>query len=329
MTIQTRRNCSWCRLAKCLAVGMSPELIRKEEQKPVKDASNQLKKSPRQQSKEPNRQKTSFVVEQRVQLTPMDWAFLSQIIRNFDQLCLTSTLRRTIDDLASSTSTVVHFDLGNALEMLGSIFSSMFAFVQSSPHFRLFDANLQWLLIERYFSLIVEFSSLQIYRDFHLFKNEKFAESFVNIFGSTMFDYLQRISDKLDADSNLLKISYLILFFSAEFPLGNRSPTISSGTATLDRRSLFLIQNQYVELLWKYSLHRYGFLHSTRKFLRLLDLIHQLTKYSTWNYTNNTLYHDLVDQSLETIKQSLVVKPQGFGQLWAEHKQEPEIPMCQ
>ncbi len=31
MTIQLRRSCTACRFAKCLAVGMSPELIRKED----------------------------------------------------------------------------------------------------------------------------------------------------------------------------------------------------------------------------------------------------------------------------------------------------------
>jgi hypothetical protein len=31
MTVKLRRNCTACRLAKCLAVGMSPDLIRKED----------------------------------------------------------------------------------------------------------------------------------------------------------------------------------------------------------------------------------------------------------------------------------------------------------
>lgn len=31
MTIETRKNCTACRFAKCLAVGMIPELIRKED----------------------------------------------------------------------------------------------------------------------------------------------------------------------------------------------------------------------------------------------------------------------------------------------------------
>lgn len=300
ISIQTRRNCSSCRLAKCLAVGMSPELIRKEEQKPMK---NSLKTTKKNRFDEKN-EKNSFVV----QLTPTDWTFLSELIRNFDQITLTENLRRSINDLTSSNLIEIPFDMGNALEMISSRFSSMFLFIQHSPHFRFIERDLQWILIERYFIFIVDLSSLQIYRDFSLFQNEKFVESFTNIFGSTMFNFFKRISDKLEFDSNLLKIFYLILFFSTELPMGNFYPMNSNENFNFNRQNLFLIQNHYVELFWKYSIHRYGFLNSTRKFLCLLDLIHQLNKYSTWNYTNNTIYHDLVDQSLENIKNSLSFK---------------------
>ncbi len=37
--MQTRRNCASCRLAKCLLMGMSPDLIRKEEKQTRKYSS--------------------------------------------------------------------------------------------------------------------------------------------------------------------------------------------------------------------------------------------------------------------------------------------------
>ncbi len=38
--MQTRHNCTACRLAKCFKMGMSSDLIRKEDYKKIKDSSS-------------------------------------------------------------------------------------------------------------------------------------------------------------------------------------------------------------------------------------------------------------------------------------------------
>ncbi|CAF1237877.1 unnamed protein product [Adineta steineri] len=323
--INTRRNCTACRFAKCLLMGMSPDLIRKEVQERKKHLQTRDTHTNQviavQQLKLTTPLPTlDLLYDDRSPLNNSEWTLLSNVTHAHDTFSAIPQIRHAIYHLSASLSSSLDtsYNVTDVFETITLMYTSMQSFISSSSDFRILTINEQSSLYQRNLHGIVALCSILFLQATQIIDNPICVKTFSIIYGSEMMIQAIRMCKKLDTDVIIIKLMLLILAFSSNCFIINQQEDTQNDSFLNGTYRLLGSQNVYVQLLWKYMTYRYGYYHAARRFFRLIEIVLDLIKYSGAVYTYNDTHHGLVDNILGQAKQSLIVDYDKQKPLWGK-----------
>jgi hypothetical protein len=208
------------------------------------------------------------------------------------------------------------FEVNDALETIGTIYSSIQSFVSSTPDFQVLTVNEQQLLFDRNLHGIGSFYSNLIYRETGLLDNSKCYKSYVDAYGSEIIRDSHQLVHRSHIDATNFKLILIILAFSSNCFTVDVPENIQNDRLIFATFRLFGSQNIYVELLWRYMLYRYGFHGAVQQYDRLIKHILDMIELAGSVYKSNQVHHDFVDDVVEKTKEQLVISQNEPIVLW-------------
>jgi hypothetical protein len=107
------------------------------------------------------------------------------------------------------------------------------------------------------------------------------------------FTQAERLAEKLwITDSVVTRLWIIILFFSTPLHYHDDCPT--STPILKKKQPLYQVQNAYVTLLWKYLLHRHGFMESVQIYSNLVHVYMKMQRVGFGIYLRLISKKDLI-----------------------------------
>jgi len=319
VTKLTRKICAACRFAKCLAVGMSPELIRKED----------LSKPKRKNTTSPSQEIIDPPVMPIPQESALDhppgdpylnsseWTHISNVVHAFDTFSPIPDIRRTIQEISISAYNS-RFDLSQSLQIISSFSNFLQLFISSTPDFKILTASEQWSLLERNMLGLLSVGGSYLMRESGIFDRPEYEMVIVPLYGNEVVQQVKNLSTGLDCDPIIIKLILVAFAFSSNcFTKPNRG-NIDKDSLLYGTFRLLGSQNVYVELIWKYLNHRYNFDESVQCFSILTKRLLDTLKLSIEIYENNQIYQRLIDEIIEQVQQSSIINEKTIIPLWGK-----------
>ncbi|CAF0712032.1 unnamed protein product [Adineta steineri] len=323
--MQTRHTCTACRLTKCFMMGMSSDLIRKEDTKKLKRTSSLKQSCTTDQSTSQD-----ITVHTVIQLvtsnilqsdqsshTDSQWTLLSNIVHSHDTFSTMSQMLLTVNNLPG-LSVETHSNVINPIEIIHQMCISMQSFISSSPDFRVLTLSEQTSLFERNLHCVIAFYSTLFFRHTGILHIPEYLNAFITIYGSDIMLSLRHTVEQLDPDSTLIKIILIILAFSSNCLIVNTNKTMERDSLLDGTFRLLGSQNVYVELLWKYLISKYGYDKSILRFIRLIQIILCVIKNLAIVHTNNATHRTIFDDIADRTKQILANNENDRTLLWGK-----------
>ncbi|CAF1347413.1 unnamed protein product [Adineta steineri] len=332
LTKLSRKHCAACRLAKCLAVGMSSDLIRKEDltsPKRKEDLTGLKRKFTTSHEEKFVENKTIMTIPQanaldfpaddclRSNLNSSDWTIISNVIHAFERFNPVPEIRRTIETITTSASSF-QFDLNRTLQMISSFSNCLQLFISSVPDFKILTTSEQWSLLQRNMFGLLSIGGIYLMRESGIFDKPENEMAVVPLYGNEVVQQAKLLSRQLDCDPTLLKLMLIAIAFSSTcFTNDNRGDT-TKDSLLLGTFRLFGSQNVYVELLWKYLNHQYDYYEAAQQFSKLMKRLLDTIKFSAEIYENNQIYQRFIDSLLEEAEKSTVINDKTIIPLWGK-----------
>ncbi|CAF1112670.1 unnamed protein product [Adineta ricciae] len=316
----TRKYCTACRLAKCLNVGMNPDLIRKEELTKIK------RKPPATNFQESTEHITTTTVPQTSALdlvthdsllTSTDLLTISNIVHAFDTFSPVADIRRTIDTLHSSASNS-QFDSQQTIQMLSSFSNCLLLFLSSTPDFKVLTTSEQRSLLQRNMFGLLSLGGMYLMRESGIFDTPENEMIVALLYDNDTIRQARLISKRLD-DPILIKLMLVALAFSSNCLTQANHRNFDRDSLLHGTFRLFGSQNVYVELLWKYLNHQHDDYQAVQRFSKLIKLFLDTFKFSCEVYETNELYKKFIDIVTEEAEKSSVINDQTVIPLWGKN----------
>ncbi|CAF1307508.1 unnamed protein product [Adineta steineri] len=324
INVDTRRKCTDCRLAKCRLVGMSSDLIRKEEKQekkyppPLCKASISNYTVVKQEMTVPQLWSCNLLYDDRSMLDNSEEKLLTNIITAIDIYSALPQVHYVIQNLYSSSS-IIHFKEINTLQIIILSYISMRSFINATPDFRILTVNEQCSLIERNLNGIAVLYSTFIFRDARIISNYHYMNDLTSIYGLEIVQQTIHITKQLDNDPTIIKLMLIVLAFSSNCSIVDFNQDVHNDSLLYGTHRLLGSQNVYAELLWKYMICQYGYYTSALRFARFIQLVLDLIKYSANIYINNHTHHNLVDDFIQKTKELLIMNQNEQVPLWGKN----------
>ncbi|CAF1449221.1 unnamed protein product [Adineta steineri] len=231
INMQTRHTCTACRLEKCFTIGMSSDLIRKEDTKKLKCTSSMKQSSTTDQSTSQQVTTAPQLVTSNIlhsdQSSHIDSqrTLLSNILHSHDIFSTMSQMLLTVNN-SPALSVETHSNVINPIEIINQMFISMQSFISSSPDFRVLTVSEQTSLFERNLPGVVTFYSTLFFRHTGILRIPEYLNAFITIYGSDIMLSLRHTIEQLDPDPTLIKIILIILAFSSNCLIVNTNKTM-------------------------------------------------------------------------------------------------------
>ena len=206
----------------------------------------------------------------------------------------------------------------NPIEIVGQIFTSIQLLIQALPDFRILTIDEQTSLFDRNLHGVVGFYFILFSRQTNIFQNIQYTEAFTSIYGSDIMLLVKDAYDQLDPDFTLVKLILIVLTFSSQCFIVDNSEDIADDRLLHGAFRLLGSQNVYLELLWKYMIHQYGYSQSITRLSRLIKTCLCVLRTSATIYMTNSAHQTMVDTIIEKIKQSLTTNVNEQTPLWGK-----------
>ncbi|CAM4895383.1 unnamed protein product [Rotaria socialis] len=322
MTVVTRKLCTACRLNKCLAVGMSPELIRKE------DLSNRKRKTSKSCSQERLQCQTLMTTPQQSALNrppggsssilnSSELIVISNVVHAFDTFSPVIQVRRTIDLITTSASNL-SFDLPQSLQMIQSFISSLQSFISSTPDFKVLTTSEQWSLFRRNMLGLLSIGGIYFMRESGIFDKPEHEMAILPLYGNDVVQQVKAMSGQFQCDPTIVKLVLIVLAFSSNCFTKESGRNFDKDSLLLGTYRLFGSQNVYVELIWKYLIHRYGYEESVKNFSSLIKHLLDALKLSIEIYENNEVFQTFIDDKAAHMEKSPKNSDSVIVPLWGK-----------
>ncbi|CAF1495087.1 unnamed protein product [Adineta ricciae] len=317
ITIKTRKLCTTCRLRKCLAVGMSPDFIRKE------DLHEKLRS--RKRRKQKLLAQDSITLSQpwslnllsndQSTLTSTNWQLLSNVVHAFDTYQCISIAK----DIVKVASDTYPPSTARALDLMTIIHTSLQSFIECIADFRIMTTEEQCSLFQRNMQGLLAFYSILLFREAGIFHNQTSENTLVPLYGYNNVQRTKYLSSLFDYDLTLVKLALTALAFSSNCymtsieQMGSYRDCFLYGTFRL-----FGSQNAYAELLWRYMLYKYEFSQAVRRFDALIKASVDSLTLSSSIYESNRIHQNFVDELALQIEFSLQLNEIKDTPLWGK-----------
>ncbi|CAF1080423.1 unnamed protein product [Adineta ricciae] len=296
----TRKHCTACRLAKCLNVGMNPDLIRKEELTRAVPQTSALD-----------------LIKHDSLLTSTDLLTISNIVHAFDTFSPVADIRRTIETLHSSASNS-QFDSQQTIQMLSSFSNCLLLFLSSTPDFKVLTTSEQRSLLQRNMFGLLSLGGMYLMRESGIFDTPENEMIVALLYDDDTIRQARLISKRLD-DPTLIKLMLVALAFSSNCLTQANRTNFDRDSLLHGTFRLFGSQNVYVELLWKYLNHEHDDYQAVQRFSKLIKLFLDTFKFSCEVYETNELYQKFIDMVTEEAEKSSVINDQTVIPLWGKN----------
>ncbi|CAF3113694.1 unnamed protein product [Rotaria socialis] len=323
ITLQSRRMCTACRFSKCLAVGMSPDFIRKEDL--TGKSRSIVKLKPQYQQMATPKLSTfngiiaplNLLSNDISPLSPANWVLLSNVIHAYDSFSPISELRHTIEFLTKSSMSVEH-KLEESRNMVSLMSQTFQLSVSATADFRIMTTDEQCSLLKRNMRGIWAFHSMVMCHQCNLFDSIPNKNIMVPLYGLENVERVRVMSLRLDPDETIVKLILMVLSFSSNCFTVSTDHMAYRDNLLMGTFRLFGSQNAYIEVMWKYMLYRYGYFESAKRFSALIKLMLDEMTLASNIYDDNEVHKDLSNKIINELERSLSIDGSESIPLWGK-----------
>jgi len=289
---ETRGTCLPCRLKKCLAVGMDPQMIRCP---PSNHSQNHQRRQQQQQQQSDHlhdklkslsiatpRRLDLLDFNDRSTLTTDQWTLLSNVINCYDGQNLVGHVRSMLEE-KSSLPVKLRSKALDTLNLISEPLRSLHLLLQMTPHYRHLSSNAQNLLQANNIFFTSAVSGYLVAREVRAFQNATYMTACSALYGEDYMLKCAQDSLRLEPNGNLVKLILFVLIFSSNCSVVvyNRDQFHQYVTlykskffkSRLSTSELLNLQDVYVTMLWKYLVYLYGYNQAAIRFASMVKSI--------------------------------------------------------
>lgn len=249
------------------------------------------------------------VASESAYLNPSEWTTVSNILHAFDTFSSLNDIRRNVQTLLATNQQVDHSYI------LSTYSNSLQLFIGSIPDFKILTTAEKWSLLQRNILGLLSIGGLYFMRELSIFEYSTIINP---LYEHKIIDKLKYFCTQLDYDPIVVKLFLVISAFSSNcFP--NTYRTMFETDSLLNGTyRLFGSQNVYLEVLWKYFIHRYNFFQTIQRFSRLIQILIKMIDLFGEIYETNDIFKEFFNELIEEIERSPIINEQTIIPLWGK-----------
>lgn len=205
-----------------------------------------------------------------------------------------------LETINTSASTL-RFDLSQSIQIARSFADSLQSFIGSTPDFKVLTTSEQSSLLQRNMLGLLSVGGMYFVRESGIFEKPENELAILPLCGNEVVQKAKLINQKFDCDPTIIKLALVALAFSSNCFTKEAQPNINRDSLLLGTFRLFGSQNVYVELMWKYLMHHYGYGASVQHFSRLIKRLLDVLKLIIDMYETNPIFREFIDNNSEQI----------------------------
>ena len=227
-------------------------------------------------------------------LTVAQWNHLSNITHCYDEYHSLSFAQQIIDE--QHKLPLKRRFKGNIMETITQTFATNVQHLYTkNDDFISLSSSDRSTLLRRTMLSVASFSCCFLAQTSQLLSNSAFFQTMEATYGSESSHYGQLTAERLDRDVVFVKLIMALLIFSTFDCSTDRAGDQQSDP--IDSRSIVDLQNRYVELTWRYLVHRYDDQQAVRCFSNLLRVL--FTMQSSLASIEDEQYSRMIDHLVQ------------------------------
>ncbi|CAF1123535.1 unnamed protein product [Rotaria magnacalcarata] len=308
----SRKSCRFCRMKKCLDVGMKKDLFRPARSKPhsqrqhFNDIVEWRNKVPVSLTVQP----LDLLHNDRSLLSTDQWSLLSNVVHCYDALSPIPEIQLTMASFATAPPKHrLKLATNNLMATMNAFFSSVWSFVAAVPHFTTLPLIIRQNLIRRNVHHMGALNGAHICQEgsFHddpFNRSVAFAE-----YGEPQMLLMLRAIELGILDRTISKLFLLVMSFSTASdmvqPSSNDKNLWKCDSICFNTNQTLAVQNIFVEVMFKYMIHRFGYIQASAYFAELIKNAMIQGAYLQ-QAEQNSNHNDMIQNIVQRFEQSLI-----------------------
>jgi hypothetical protein len=216
-------------------------------------------------------------------LTTEQWSYLSNVTHLYDRKSPVFNVRNLLkDELSYPIKVRCKMAVKNMFIIMSTMYEGILPFIEQISHFNNLSVDDRSALMERNLKTAGGYSGIIICRDAEFCSSLTFKIGFSLVYGSVLMDDAIKTNNRADPDNTLIKLLLPTLVFSTGSDLylskiSSSKNVYLESDGSIDQYRLLsnikyvlIIQNFYVEILFKYMIFRYGYEEAALRFAGLI-----------------------------------------------------------
>ncbi|CAF4118008.1 unnamed protein product [Rotaria magnacalcarata] len=242
---------------------------------------------------------------------------ISNVVHAYDAFSPIFEMQRTMSLLKTSASDP-QYGISQAIQISLGVYNGVQSFISSTPDFKILTCAEQHSLLKRNLLGLVCGGLLCIAYESGMFDTAGNELAFSLLYGTELTQHARSICQKLNSDLILIKLLIITLAFSSNCYMVDNQENIGEDPLLLGTFRLFGSQNAYVEIIWKYLIHNYGFDRSVHIFSKLIKQFLDVFSLSMYMYANKPYHHIFLDEIVKEIETCSIYDDQCIVPLWGK-----------